>query len=103
VLQRILFVVVLLLVVWRLLVAWGRRSGNQSHGADSYSRFSPNKRRRRRKWSQQRAQDAPEELVACAVCGTFVPTRKALGAGAGKVFCGPACRDRSGVSETNAH
>lgn len=102
-LQRILFFVVLLLVVWRLLAAWGRRMGQQGHGADSYSRYSPKQRRRRREWSQHQTRQGPEELVECSECGTLVPSGKALLTGTERVFCGPNCRDRVEVQDSNAH
>ncbi len=49
--QRILIVVVVLLVVWRLLAAIGRRLATKAPGADSFSRFSPEARRRRKQWT----------------------------------------------------
>lgn len=94
VLQRILLVVLVLFVVWRLLVAYGRRVGRAGHGADSYSRFSPDRRRRRREWSARSADQRPDELVQCQRCGTYVPSRRALTSGSGAVFCGQDCRDR---------
>ena len=97
-LQRILLVVLVLFVVWRLLSAMGRRLGQQSPGADSYSRFSPNKRRRRREWARSGSDDGPERLVACSHCGTLVPAGRALAATSGETFCSPECRDRSRVT-----
>ena len=47
-LQRILIVVLILFVVWRLLAMWGRRMRGAQPGADSYSRFNPQQRRQRR-------------------------------------------------------
>ncbi|MBW2522744.1 MAG: hypothetical protein JRI23_01150 [Deltaproteobacteria bacterium] len=98
VLQRILLVVLVLLVVWRLLAAFGRRISRTGHGADSYSRFSPYRRRRRREWTEGRSKGRPDELVACQRCGTYVPSQRALVSGSGAVFCGPDCRDRQGAS-----
>ena len=88
---RFLFFVVVLFLLWRVLLALGRRAARRSPGADSYSRFSPERRRARR----QVAEDAREELVACTVCGTYVPTRRALPAGDGDVVCSAACRERA--------
>ena len=81
--QRILIFVVLLLVVWRILAAIGRRQAERAPGADSFSRFSPEARRRRRQSAA--AGPAPlEELIECSICGTFVPTGRALTDGRGR-------------------
>jgi hypothetical protein len=93
VLHRILIGVGVLLVVWRLLAARGRRLDRDSPGADSYSRFSPRKRRRRQDWASSGGAGGPERLVACSVCGTYVPARRALTSESGGPFCGPACRE----------
>jgi hypothetical protein len=90
VLQRILIVVMVLFVVWRLLAAWGRRMRGAQPGADSYSRFNPQQRRQRR----DQFREPPESLVACDVCGTMIPSGRALSAGDGATVCGPACRSR---------
>ena len=94
--QRILLVVVVLLVVWRILASIGRRLSEKAPGADSFSRFSPEARRRRR----QAAGDARtmEELVECIGCGTFVPTGRTLTDGDSRVFCSEDCRQRVRVS-----
>jgi hypothetical protein len=94
VLQRILLVILVLYALWRIVTAWGRRLGQQSPGADSYSRFHPDKRRQRP--GVQHTE--PEQLVACSVCGTYVPARRALTAGGDRVFCGPECRDLDEVA-----
>jgi hypothetical protein len=94
-LYRILLLVAVLLVVWRLLASLGRRLDRDAPGADSYSRFSPRKRRQRREWAASEGAGGPERLVACSVCGTFVPTRRALTSESGGPFCGPACREAS--------
>jgi hypothetical protein len=98
VLQRILLVVLILFVVWRVLALFGRRSAREGHGADSYSRYSPTARRRRREYRTRESEEPPEELVACARCGTHLPARRALSDGSGARFCGPSCRDRAEVS-----
>jgi ribosomal protein L32 len=92
--QRILIIVAVLLIVWRVLVAVGRRLRDQSPSADSFSRFSPEARRRRRQWSDRHRAEV-EELVECTECGTFVPAGRALGSGSSRVFCSPECRERS--------
>jgi hypothetical protein len=92
VLQRVLLIVVILLVIWRIVAAWGKRLVREGMGADSYSRFSPFERRRRRNWSQS-SNTEPEELVACSSCGTYIPTRRALTSGAGGHYCSEDCRD----------
>ncbi|MGD9254036.1 MAG: hypothetical protein PVG92_08895 [Holophagae bacterium] len=96
--QRILFVVLVLLVIWRILAMIGRRLSEKAPGADSFSRFSPESRRRRRQWSEGNSQRV-EELLECTVCGTFVPTGRALSDGSGLVFCGEDCRHQSRSAE----
>jgi hypothetical protein len=94
--QRILLVVVVLLVAWRILVAIGRSLTEKAPGADSFSRFSPQARRRRKQSSGHGAGEV-EELVECAQCGTFVPSGRALPSGIGRVYCSEDCRDRAAV------
>jgi len=101
VLQRIVLIVIVLVVVWRIAVGLGRRRRQTGFGADSYSRFSPLLRRRRRNWAADLADEQPDHLVACQRCGTYVPSRRALTSGSGEVFCGPGCRDR--VQAPQAH
>jgi hypothetical protein len=90
VLQRILIVVLILFVVWRLLAMWGRRMRGAQPGADSYSRFNPQQRRQRREQFRQ----PPEALVSCDVCGTMIPVGRALTAIGGGRVCGDECRAR---------
>ena len=99
--QRILIIVVLLLIAWRVLAAFGRRLADQAPGADSFSRFSPEARRRRRQWPQGE-QGAVDELVECSVCGTFVPAARALSDGSSRVFCSQSCRDQVGAGSQDA-
>ena len=94
--QRILLLVVVLLVAWRVLAAIGRRLSEKAPGADSFSRFSPQARRRREQWSKGTA-GRVEELVECALCGTFVPSGRALPSGGGRVYCSEECRERAAV------
>jgi len=89
--QRILIVVVMLLVVWRILASIGRRLAEKAPGADSFSRFSPEARRRRRQWSDESA-GRVEELVECNHCGTFVPAGRAVTGGEREAFCSEDCR-----------
>jgi hypothetical protein len=96
--QRILLVVLVLLVIWRILVTIGRRLSEKAPGADSFSRFSPEARRRRRQWTEGDVKKA-EELLECTVCGTFVPAGRALSDGNSRVFCSDDCRYRSRVIE----
>lgn len=92
--QRILLVVVVLLVVWRILASIGRRLSEKAPGADSFSRFSPEARRRRRQWGEGNVGKV-DELVECTVCGTFVPASRALSDGNSRVFCSEDCRHQS--------
>jgi hypothetical protein len=94
--QRILLVVVVLLIVWRILASIGRRLSEKAPGADSFSRFSPEARRRR----QQARGEARtmEELVECIACGTFVPAGRSLTDGDSRAFCSEDCRHQVRVS-----
>jgi hypothetical protein len=98
--QRLLIFVVLLLVVWRVLAAIGRRQAERAPGADSFSRFSPEARRRRR--APEGGGGQVEELVECSACGTFVPAGRALSDGSARVFCSPECRERAGAGVRDA-
>ena len=89
--QRILIVVVVLLVVWRILASIGRRLSERAPGADSFSRFSP-EARRRRKQRTDASQGGVEELVECSFCGTFVPAGRALTPGDREAFCSEECQ-----------
>ena len=89
--QRILLVVVALLVVWRILSVLGKRLSEKAPGADSFSRYSPEARRRRKQWSSEQRGEA-EELIECSSCGTFVPAGRALAGDRGGSFCSDDCR-----------
>ena len=95
--QRLLLVIVILIVVWRILASIGRRLTEKSPGADSFSRFSPEARRRRRQWSQN-GTGTVEELVECTTCGTFVPVGRALSDGTSRVYCSEDCRRQATAS-----
>jgi hypothetical protein len=96
VLQRVLVLVLLLYVVWRVVTAWGRRLRRESAGAESYSRFSSYRQRQRRREAAAQIRK-PEELVECAQCGTYVPIRRVLTAGDGASYCSERCRERASV------
>jgi len=89
--QRIVVVVIVLLVVWRILAGIGKRLAQRAPGADSFSRFSPQARRRRKRWAEDHGRRS-DELVECAACGVFFPAREALTAGGDRVVCSEACR-----------
>jgi hypothetical protein len=91
VLQRVLLIVLVLYALWRIVTAWGRRLRRDGPGAESYSRFNPSERRKR-SGAPSGESLAPEELVACSHCGTYVPARRTLTEGGGTVFCGDECR-----------
>lgn len=99
--QRILIVVVVLLIAWRVLASIGRRLSERAPGADSFSRFSPEARRRRKQWSE-RSSNRVEELVECTRCGTFVPVGRALTSGDDRVFCSETCRHDDGNEPRDA-
>lgn len=94
--QRILLVVVVLLIVWRILASIGRRLSEKAPGADSFSRFSPEARRRRRQAGGD--ERTMEELVECTSCGTFVPAGRALTDGNSRIFCSEECRHPAPVA-----
>jgi hypothetical protein len=98
--QRILLVVAVLLVIWRVLAAIGKRQTERAPGADSFSRYSPEARRRRRQQAAENP-DPAEDLVECSVCGTFVPAGRALTASANQFFCGDLCRHKATVKAEN--
>jgi hypothetical protein len=83
--QRILLIVVVLLVVWRTLAAIGRRLSEKAPGADSFSRFSPEARRRRQQWTGGESGKA-EELVEC---------------GDNRAYCSEDCRHQVRAASRN--
>lgn len=91
--QRIVFIVLALFVLWRVLRAFGKRAAASGLGADSYSRFNPRQRRRRLDLDDEPRPNSPEELVQCGRCGTYVPAGRALVGEDGDVFCSQSCRD----------
>jgi hypothetical protein len=95
-----LIIVVVLLVAWRILAAIGKRLSERAPGADSYSRFSP-QARRRRKQAGEHSERSVEELVECTVCGVFVPTSRALTTGEEPVYCSEACRQKVGSDSSS--
>ena len=91
--QRIFLIVLALFLVWRVLSAFGKRAAKAGFGADSFSRFSPEQRRRRRERDSAGDGARPEELLECLRCGTYVPGGRAFRDEAGRPFCGePCCR-----------
>ena len=91
--QRIVIVVIVLLVVWRILAGIGKRLAQRAPGADSFSRFSPEARRRRKRWADDHGRRS-DELVECSACGIFFPAREALTADGDQVVCSEACRSK---------
>lgn len=89
---RIVFIVLALFLVWRVLAALGRRRFAGDLGADSYSRFSPRRRRRRLDLDGAAEESSPEELCECLQCGTYVPRGRARVGEDGSVFCNQTCR-----------
>ncbi len=92
VMSRIVFIVLALFVVWRVLSSLGKRSAAGGLGADSFSRFSPQQRRRRLDLDGEPPDETPEELLRCVHCGTYVPRGRALPGEGNDVFCNQACR-----------
>ncbi len=87
--QRIIIIVVVLYVLWRVLTAMGRRTAASGKGAEDFSRFNARSRDRRRAAKERQAENV--ELIACAHCGTFIPTDRALTSGDGVVCCSRDC------------
>ena len=85
--QRILILVAVLYLAWRLLSAWGKRIAGPGRGADEFSRFS---RRRARRGDGE--EDTPgEELVPCDGCGTYIPENKVVTSPDGGTYCSHTC------------
>lgn len=75
-LQKLLFTILVIAIVWYGFKMIARIQERRSEG-DAASRRAPSRRRRR---SGGAAAEA-EEMVACALCGTFVPARNARSCG----------------------
>lgn len=87
--QRIIIIVAVLYVLWRVLTAMGRRSAASGRGAEDFSRFNARSRDRRRAAKERQA--ANVELIACAHCGTLVPADRALSLSSDVVCCSREC------------
>lgn len=87
--QRIIIIVAVLYLLWRVLAAMGRRTVSSGKGAEDFSRFNARSRDRRRAAKEKQA--ANVELIACAHCGTFVPFNRALKTSKGVVCCSRKC------------
>jgi hypothetical protein len=87
-----------LFLVWRVLASLTRRRQDSSWaGAEDFSRFSARRRDRRQRFrTEPGPEQPPEELVACSVCGTMVPMRRALPSSTGEHYCSERCRRGSG-------
>lgn len=83
--QRVLIIVAVLFLVWRAVIGWGRVKRKSQPGADAFSRYSWHRRER-----QRRSDPEPEQLIECEVCGTLVPTSRALTHDA-RVCCSRSC------------
>ena len=62
--QRIIIIVAVLYLLWRVLTAMGRRSVASGKGAEDFSRFNARSRDRRRAAKERQATNV--ELIACA-------------------------------------
>ncbi len=87
--QRIIIIVAVLYVLWRVLTAFGRRTAASGKGAEDFSRFNARSRDRRRAAKERQATNV--ELIACARCGTFVPADRSLKSSEGVVCCSREC------------
>lgn len=94
-LQRFLIIVGLLFVAWRILMALAKRQSSRWAGSEDFSRFSARRRDRRERFG---GRGETEELVECSACGTMVPSRRALAADNGELFCSESCL--RGLTET---
>lgn len=93
--QRIIIIVAVLYVLWRVLAAMGRRTAASGKGAEDFSRFNARSRDRRRAAKERQAENV--ELIACAHCGTFIPTDRTLTSGEGVMCCSRDCADLLGA------
>lgn len=89
--QRIIIIVAVLYVLWRVLGAMGRRTAASGRGAEDFSRFNVRSKDRRRAAKERQA--ANVELIACARCQTLVPADRALSLSSGVVCCSRQCAD----------
>ena len=87
--QRIIIIVAVLYLLWRVLAAMGRRTVESGKGAEDFSRFNARSRDRRRAAKERKA--ANVELIACQHCGTFVPSDRALKSSEDVVCCSQKC------------
>jgi hypothetical protein len=87
--QRILILVAVLYIAWRLLSAWGKRIAGPGRGADEFSRFS--RRRSRRGADTDADESSGAELLQCEGCGTCVPENNVVTSPGGGVFCSHRC------------
>lgn len=83
--QRILIVVMVLYVIWRVATIIGRRVQRSARGADDFSRFRG-----------REGQEQAEALVECAGCGTMLPYSRSLPGPAGS-YCSAECREHTGA------
>lgn len=89
--QRIIIIVAVLYVLWRVLGAMGRRSAAAGQGAEDFSRFNVRSKDRRRAAKARQAEDV--ELIPCAHCQTLVPADRALSISSGVVCCSRQCAE----------
>lgn len=87
--QRIIIIVAVLYVLWRLLAAIGRRTVESGKGAEDFSRFNARSRDRRRATKERQATNV--DLIACGHCETLVPSDRALKSSEGVVCCSREC------------
>jgi len=99
--NRTLFIIIVLYLVWRVLHAYSRRVAEQSRGAQDFSRFS----RRRREPDDESRQpvDTGDDLTACARCGVLVPRGRVTRSGTGDLYCSDGCRDAVSIESGRAH
>ncbi len=88
--QRIIIIVAVLYVLWRVLTAMGRRTAASGKGAEDFSRFNARSRDRRRAAKERQAENV--ELIACTHCGTFIPSDRSLKSSEGVVCCSRKCQ-----------
>ncbi len=82
--RRLLVLIVILYVLWRILVAVGNRQRRTAARADDFSRFSARRR--------DRFRDEGETLAPCDRCGVHVPESWLVAGRSGR-YCGEACRE----------
>ncbi len=91
--RRLLVLVLVLYLVWRVLNIVGRRLEQRSREITEEGLAGRGSRRRAATGGGEQ-----ERLLPCARCGTLVPASRALTSGDAS-YCSPECRDGAGKGD----